>query len=158
MKPAGATDVSVGSPSTGLAGETYTALSKTLLYSDDGFQKLEGLALGPELAGGGQALLGVVDAGGATAPIHSFVRWRVTPLRPSDETVGAGTRGAVHPGADSASCSASAARFGTLALPTECGRARVAPHGGPWLPVSVKGLKVIEFPQILLPSAERNVV
>jgi hypothetical protein len=68
----GATDVSLGALGSGLAGESYTALPKTLLYSDDGFQKLEGLALGPRLAGGRRALLGVEDASGA-AVIHSFV-------------------------------------------------------------------------------------
>lgn len=73
VKRAGATNVSVGTLGSGLIGGTYAPLSKTLLYSDDGFQKLEGLALGPELTGGGHALLGVEDSSTSPAVLHSFV-------------------------------------------------------------------------------------
>jgi hypothetical protein len=79
----GATNVSLGALGSGLAGETYTALSKTLLYSDDRFQKLEGLALGPKLGGARHALLGVEDAKGPTAVIHSFVLRNVAEVVPA---------------------------------------------------------------------------
>lgn len=67
---AGATDVS-GLPT--LAGETYVAATKSLLWSDTttalslvlggGIGNLEGLALGPQLANGNWAMLGIVDDG-----------------------------------------------------------------------------------------------
>jgi hypothetical protein len=68
----GATDVSQGALGSGLIGETYTPLAKTLLFSDASLGKFEGIAVGPTL-GSGVALLGVEDAGGATAVVRSFV-------------------------------------------------------------------------------------
>ena len=52
-----ATDVSA---LPGLAGQTYTPATKRLLYSG-GHNNLEGLCLGPRLANGTHALLGIVD-------------------------------------------------------------------------------------------------
>jgi hypothetical protein len=63
----GATDVSAGALGSGLAGQTYTPVSKQLLWSGaaDGVtgQNMEGLALGPRLASGKFVLIGVVDNG-----------------------------------------------------------------------------------------------
>jgi hypothetical protein len=60
----GATDVS---SLAGLIGQTYTPVSKRLLWSGQaagGFgQNLEGLALGPQLSNGNWSLLGIVDDG-----------------------------------------------------------------------------------------------
>lgn len=63
----GATDVSVAPFDAGLDGETFTPVTKELLWSGaagggDG-QNLEGLALGPPLPNGDWILLGVVDSG-----------------------------------------------------------------------------------------------
>jgi hypothetical protein len=62
---AGATDVSVGPPAGGLAGQSYTPVAKQELFDGaaDGAlgQNLEGLALGPRLANGSWLLVGVVD-------------------------------------------------------------------------------------------------
>jgi hypothetical protein len=55
---AGATDVSLGSLGSGLIGETYTPASKTLLYSSDALDKMEGLALGWEYANGDNLVIG----------------------------------------------------------------------------------------------------
>jgi len=64
---AGATDVSVGPTAAGLIGQTFTPVSKQLLWSGpaDGTngQNLEGLTLGPRLANGSWVLIGVVDDG-----------------------------------------------------------------------------------------------
>jgi hypothetical protein len=64
---AGATDVGQGATAGGLAGKTYTPVSKQLLWSgsvDGGIgQNFEGLGLGPRLANGKWTLIGVVDAG-----------------------------------------------------------------------------------------------
>lgn len=57
---AGASDVS--DFGNGLIRETYTPVTKHLLWSGD-VGNLEGLALGPRLVGGNQALLGIVDDG-----------------------------------------------------------------------------------------------
>jgi hypothetical protein len=61
----GATDVSMGALGNGLIGQSYTPVSKQLLWSGaaDGAagQNLEGLALGPRLANGSYVLVGVVD-------------------------------------------------------------------------------------------------
>jgi hypothetical protein len=64
---AGATDVSVGPPASGLIGQTYTTVNKDLVWSgaadNSSGQNLEGLALGPRLANGSWVLFGVVDDG-----------------------------------------------------------------------------------------------
>jgi hypothetical protein len=68
---AGATDVSVGSTASGLAGKSYTPVGKELLWSGSvgsaQGQNFEGLGLGPRLANGSWVLLGVIDSssGGA---------------------------------------------------------------------------------------------
>ncbi len=63
----GATDVSAAAFNSGLIGQTYTPVGKELLWAGaaDGSsgQNLEGLTLGPQLANGNWALLGVVDDG-----------------------------------------------------------------------------------------------
>lgn len=68
---AGATDVS-GLPA--LAGQTFTPVSKRLLWSGF-FTNLEGLTMGPALPGGGRLLLSIVDDGDAisTNALHAFV-------------------------------------------------------------------------------------
>jgi hypothetical protein len=71
--PEDATDVSQGALGAGLIGQSYTPVSKTLLFSDATIDKFEGMTVGPTLAGGDLALLGVEDAGGSTAVIRSFV-------------------------------------------------------------------------------------
>jgi hypothetical protein len=65
VDPTGATDVS-GLP--GLTGQSYTAATKSLLWSADtslfsgaDIGNLEGLALGPQLANGNWVVLGIVD-------------------------------------------------------------------------------------------------
>jgi hypothetical protein len=64
---AGATDVSVGPPASGLIGQTYTPVSKDVVWSgaadNSAGQNLEGLCLGPRLANGSWVLIGVVDDG-----------------------------------------------------------------------------------------------
>lgn len=64
----GATDISQSSFTSGLSGQTYTPITKTLLWKGQvggGFgQNMEGLALGPQLPGGNWTLAGVVDDGG----------------------------------------------------------------------------------------------
>ncbi len=66
---AGATDVSMPPFDTGLDGETFTPVSKELLWlgaAGGGFgQNLEGLTVGPRLPNGDWILLGVVDDGGS---------------------------------------------------------------------------------------------
>ncbi|TWT45464.1 hypothetical protein RAS1_18890 [Phycisphaerae bacterium RAS1] len=66
----GVTDVS---GLAGLMGASYTPAGKTLLWSG-GANNLEGLCLGPPLAGGGRALLGIVDDGDpiSTNRLHAF--------------------------------------------------------------------------------------
>jgi hypothetical protein len=63
----GATDVSAGPTAAGLSGQSFTRVSKQLLWSGpadgSGGQNLEGLALGPRLANGSWVLIGVVDDG-----------------------------------------------------------------------------------------------
>ncbi len=60
----GATDVSQGELTSGLAGKTYTPVHKTQLYSSSAIgENLEGLCLGPKLSDGHWVLLGVVDNG-----------------------------------------------------------------------------------------------
>ncbi len=65
----GATDVSLSPYDTGLLNETFTFVSKTLLWSGQAGgglgQNLEGLALGPQRANGSWTVLGVVDNGGS---------------------------------------------------------------------------------------------
>jgi hypothetical protein len=66
---ANATDVSQGVLASGLDGQIYTPVGKRLLWGDsvDGTtlgQNFEGLGLGPQLANGAWALIGVVDGGG----------------------------------------------------------------------------------------------
>ncbi len=64
----GATDISRGKLAKGLIGQMYTPVKKTLLFDskepDNSIgENLEGLCLGPKLADGNWALLGVVDNG-----------------------------------------------------------------------------------------------
>src|SRR5262249_798209 len=65
----GATDVSVGALANGLIGQSFTPVSKTLLWSGpvDGpgnsGMNMEGLTLGPRLADGSWILVGVCDNG-----------------------------------------------------------------------------------------------
>ena len=63
VNPASATDVSVAPFNTGLIGQTYTPVAKSLLWSraiDASFgQNMEGLTLGPRLANGDWSLIGV---------------------------------------------------------------------------------------------------
>jgi hypothetical protein len=68
-----ATDVSQGDLGSGLIGEIYVPVAKTLLFSNDGLGKVEGLALGPVLANGDIVLLSVEDVGGTSSIIRSFV-------------------------------------------------------------------------------------
>lgn len=58
----GATDVGLPPMDAGLMGQSYLPATKRLLYSGSHLN-MEGLALGPQLAGGGWALLGIVDDG-----------------------------------------------------------------------------------------------
>jgi hypothetical protein len=64
----GATDISRGALAKGLIGQKYTPVKKTLLFDANASgnpigENLEGLCLGPKLASGNWALLGVVDNG-----------------------------------------------------------------------------------------------
>jgi hypothetical protein len=72
---AGATDISQSPLNSGLIGQSYAPVSKTLLWKGQvggGFgQNMEGLALGPQLAGGDWSLLGVVDNGGGSDPLSA---------------------------------------------------------------------------------------
>lgn len=71
----GATDVSTATYAAGLAGQTYTPVTKHLLWSGtaDGAngQNLEGLTLGPRLSNDSWALLGVVDDSNGSDPFSS---------------------------------------------------------------------------------------
>lgn len=70
---AGATDIAQPQFNAGLAGQLYVSSTKTLLWKGQvggGFgQNMEGLALGPQLAGGSWLLLGVVDNSGGADPL-----------------------------------------------------------------------------------------
>ncbi len=73
----GATDVSAAPYAAGLAGQSYTPVGKTSLWSGAVGSivglNMEGLALGPQLASGNWLLLGVADDGGAGFnPIVAF--------------------------------------------------------------------------------------
>jgi hypothetical protein len=72
---AGATDISQSPLNSGLIGQSYTPVSKTLLWKGQvggGFgQNMEGLALGPQLPGGDWSLLGVVDNSGGSDPLSA---------------------------------------------------------------------------------------
>jgi Esterase-like activity of phytase len=72
-----ATDVS-GLPA--LDNATYTPVGKTLLWQGPA-ANLEGLCLGPQLTGGGRALLGVVDDGDPFS-VNALVSFRLTGLAP----------------------------------------------------------------------------
>lgn len=61
----------------GLIGESFTPVAKRLLWSGH-VGNLEGLALGPPLAGGGRLLVGVVDDGDALSA-HQLVAFEVVP-------------------------------------------------------------------------------
>lgn len=62
---AGATDVSQGALASGLIGQSYTPVSKTLLFSSTTIgEGVEGLCLGPQLADGNWEVLGVADNNG----------------------------------------------------------------------------------------------
>ncbi len=79
---AGATDVSTGSFATGLIGQTYVDVGKSLLWSGSaggGFgQNLEGLTVGPRLPSGAWILLGVVDSGDPLSS-NTIVSFAATP-------------------------------------------------------------------------------
>ncbi len=61
---AGATDISQGELAGELIGRSYTPVKKMQLYSSSAIaENLEGLCLGPKLASGNWAVLGVVDNG-----------------------------------------------------------------------------------------------
>jgi hypothetical protein len=70
---AGATDISQSPHNSGLIGQSYTPVSKTLLWKGQvgGVfgQNMEGLTLGPQLPGGDWSLLGVVDNSGGADPL-----------------------------------------------------------------------------------------
>ena len=72
----GATDVSAATYGSGLVGKSYTPVAKSLLWSGEAgigsALNFEGLALGPQLPGGGWALLGVIDDKSGANPIVSF--------------------------------------------------------------------------------------
>jgi hypothetical protein len=72
---AGATDISQSPLASGLIGQSYIPVSKTLLWKGQvggGFgQNMEGLALGPQLPGGDWSLLGVVDNSGGSDPLSA---------------------------------------------------------------------------------------
>jgi hypothetical protein len=60
----GATDISQGALANGLIGQTYTPVTKTLLFSSTAIgENFEGLCLGPQLPSGNYSLLGVCDSG-----------------------------------------------------------------------------------------------
>ncbi len=59
-----ATDISQGDLAGGLIGKTYTPVTKVELFTSTKIgENLEGLCLGPKLANGNWAVLGVVDSG-----------------------------------------------------------------------------------------------
>ncbi|MBK7950895.1 MAG: esterase-like activity of phytase family protein [Deltaproteobacteria bacterium] len=69
----GATDVSQGAAATGLIGQSYTPVEKTLLFADL-LGKLEGFAVGPQLPDGRLVALAVEDnSGSGPNVLHSFV-------------------------------------------------------------------------------------
>jgi hypothetical protein len=78
LTTAGATNVAGLS---GLIGQTVTRVGKRLLWDGD-LTNLEGLCLGPALAGGGFALVGVVDDGDPIS-VNRVVVFRLTgPVEP----------------------------------------------------------------------------
>ena len=83
----GATDVSVAPFNGGLSGQTFTPVSKTLLWSgpiDASFgQNMEGLTLGPQLANGDWSLIGVVDNGDGNSG-NTIVAFTATPVTLAD--------------------------------------------------------------------------
>lgn len=82
---AGATDISQSPLNSGLIGQSYAPVSKTLLWKGQvggGFgQNMEGLALGPQLPGGDWSLLGVVDNSGGSDPLsaNTLAAFSLTP-------------------------------------------------------------------------------
>jgi Esterase-like activity of phytase len=82
---AGATDISQSPLNSDLIGQSYTPVSKTLLWKGQvggGFgQNMEGLALGPQLPGGDWSLLGVVDNSGGGDPLsaNTLAAFSLTP-------------------------------------------------------------------------------
>lgn len=85
----GATDVGVGPTALGLAGQSFTRVGKSLLWSGaaDGAagQNLEGLTLGPRLANGDWLLLGVVDAdAGDPLSQSTIVAFTASPVTSAD--------------------------------------------------------------------------
>lgn len=77
---AAATDTSQGVLGVGLLGQDFTPATKTLLWNGS-TGNLEGLTLGPRLAGGAYSLLGVIDDGGGNDPFssNSVVAFVATP-------------------------------------------------------------------------------
>jgi hypothetical protein len=77
----GATDVSVAPFDAGLSGQSYTPVTKTLLWSGQTAGNLEGLALGPLLPNGAWSLIGVVDNSGGGDPLsgNTVVAFTLTP-------------------------------------------------------------------------------
>ena len=84
---AGATDISQSPLNSGLIGQSYTPVSKTLLWKGQvggGLgQNMEGLALGPQLPGGDWSLLGVVDNSGGSDPLSAANTLAAFSLAPS---------------------------------------------------------------------------
>ena len=79
----GATDAT---PLTGLSGAAFTPAQKHLLFRQpDGLTNWEGLAAGPQLAGGSRSLILIADSGKGTT--HAMLALRVrkdTPTKPKD--------------------------------------------------------------------------
>jgi hypothetical protein len=95
----GATDVSVGALGNGLTGQTYTPVAKQLDWSGavDGpgnpGKNMEGLALGPRLAGNSWVLVGVCDNGdGITS--NMVVSFTATALPTADFDANGNVNGA----------------------------------------------------------------
>ncbi len=92
----GATDISQGALADGLKDQTYTPVKKKELFASSRIgENLEGLCLGPKLAGGNQVLLGVVDNGDPISK-NTLVSFELTDPAPlSMTTILAGGGGAV---------------------------------------------------------------
>lgn len=82
-----ATDTGSATFDTGLAGATFTAASKELLWSGAAGgglgQNLEGLTVGPQLANGNWLLLGVVDSGDSLSN-NTIVAFEAAPIVTAD--------------------------------------------------------------------------
>lgn len=87
---AGSTDIAQPQYNAGLVGQAYTPATKMLLWKGQvggAFgQNMEGLALGPQLAGGSWLLLGVVDNSGGADPLsgNTLAAFMLTPSLAGD--------------------------------------------------------------------------